>query len=101
MEKSKVKNVCLSVLKWALIVAVLVGFCYVCYMSWLAGILAALFGIFGFFMGFTHKVSNQIMSLVREYAKDVFEGKVLTFTENEEGTISVYVTESKKKASKK
>lgn len=101
MEKSKVKEVCFSVLKWAIIIAALLGFCYVCYTSWLAGILAALFGIFGFFMGFTHKVSNQIMSLVKKYAKDVFEGKVLTFTENEEGTISVYVTESRKKASKK
>lgn len=101
MEKSKVKEVCLSVLKWTLIVAVLAGFCYVCYMSWLAGILAALFGIFGFFMGFVHKVSNQIISLVREYAKDLFEGKVLTFTEDENGVVSVYVTESRKKVSKK
>jgi hypothetical protein len=88
-------------LKWAFVIAVLAGFCYVCYMSWLAGILAALFGIFGFFMGFVHKVSNQVLSLVRGYAKDIFEGKVLTFTENEEGTISIYVTESKKKVSKK
>ena len=101
MEKSKVKNVCLSVLKWALIIAVLVGFCYA---SVWAGISAVVFGLWGFLYGYTHKTHKQIQDLFdafKNHFGDVLEGKVLTITEDEDGVTSVYVTEPKKKASKK
>ena len=101
MEKSKVKNVCLSVLKWALIVAVLAGFCYA---SVWAGISAVVFGLWGFLYGYTHKTHKQVQDLFdafKHHFGDVLDGKVLTITEDEDGVISVYVTEPKKKASKK
>ena len=101
MEKSKVKEVCLSVLKWALIIAVLAGFCYA---SVWAGVSAVVFGLCGFLYGYIHKSHKQVQALFDAFEKhfgDVLNGKVLTITENEEGVTSVYVTESKKKASKK
>ena len=101
MEKSKVKNVCLSVLKWTLIVAVLAGFCYA---SVWAGVSAIVFGLWGFLHGYYRKLDKHIketFEAIEKYAKDVADGKILTVTENEEGVTSVYVTEPKKKASKK
>ena len=101
MEKSKVKNVCLSVLKWALIVAVLACFCYA---SVWAGVSAVVFGLCGFLYGYIHKAHKQVQVFLDAFKKhfgDVLEGKVLTITENEEGVASIYVTEPKKKASKK
>ena len=101
MEKSKVKNVCLSVLKWALIIAVLAGFCYA---SVWAGVSAVVFGLWGFLYGYVHKTHKQVQELFEAFEKhadDVMEGKVLTITEDENGVTSVYVTEPKKKASKK
>ena len=101
MEKSKVKNVCLSVLKWTLIIAVLAGFCYA---SVWAGVSAVVFGLCGFLYGYIHKAHKQVQVFLDAFKKhfgDVLEGKVLTITENEEGVASMYVTESKKKASKK
>ena len=101
MEKSKVKDVCISVLKWALIVAVLAGFS--CLSVW-AGISAVVFGLCGFLYGYIHKTHKQVKDLFDTFEKhfgDVLEGKVLTITENEEGVASMYVTEPKKKASKK
>ena len=101
MEKSKVKEVCLSVLKWALIIAVLAGFCYA---SVWACVSAVVFGLCGFLYGYIHKSHKQVQALFDAFEKhfgDVLNGKVLTITENEEGVTSVYVTESKKKASKK
>ena len=101
MEKSKVKNVCLSVLKWTIIVAVLAGFCYA---SVWAGVSAVVFGLCGFLYGYIHKTHKQVQSFLDAFEKhfgDVLKGKVLTITENEEGVASMYVTEPKKKASKK
>ena len=101
MEKSKVKNVCLSVLKWTLIIAVLAGFCYA---SVWAGVSAVVFGLCGFLYGYIHKAHKQVQVFLDAFKKhfgDVLEGKVLTITENEEGVASMYVTEPKKKASKK
>ena len=101
MEKSKVKEVCFSVLKWTLIIAVLAGFCYA---SVWAGVSAVVFGLWSFLYGYVHKSHKQVQALFDAFEKhfgDVLNGKVLTITENEEGVISVYVTESKKKASKK
>ena len=101
MEKSKVKEVCFSVLKWTLIIAVLAGFC--CLSVW-AGVSAVVFGLCGFLYGYIHKSHKQVQALFDAFEKhfgDVLNGKVLTITENEEGVTSVYVTESKKKASKK
>lgn len=101
MEKSKVKNVCLSVLKWTLIVAVLACFCYA---SVWAGVSAVVFGLCGFLYGYIHKAHKQVQAFLDAFKKhfgDVLEGKVLTITENEEGVASMYVTEPKKKASKK
>lgn len=101
MEKSKVKNVCLSVLKWTLIIAVLAGFCYA---SVWAGVSAVVFGLCGFLYGYIHKAHKQVQAFLDAFKKhfgDVLEGKVLTITENEEGVTSMYVTEPKKKASKK
>lgn len=101
MEKSKVKNVCLSVLKWTLIIAVLAGFCYA---SVWAGVSAVVFGLCGFLYGYIHKAHKQVQAFLDAFKKhfgDVLEGKVLTITENEEGVASMYVTEPKKKASKK
>jgi hypothetical protein len=101
MEKSKVKNVCLSVLKWTIIVAVLAGFCYA---SVWAGVSAVVFGLWGFLYGYTHKTHKQVQDLFdafKQHIGDVMEGKVLTITEDEDGVTSVYVTEPKKKASKK
>lgn len=101
MEKSKVKNVCLSVLKWTLIIAVLAGFCYA---SVWAGVSAVVFGLCGFLYGYIHKAHKQVQVFLDAFKKhfgDVLEGKVLTITENEEGVASIYVTEPKKKASKK
>lgn len=101
MEKSKVKNVCLSVLKWTLIIAVLAGFCYA---SVWAGVSAVVFGFCGFLYGYIHKTHKQVQAFLNAFEKhfgDVLEGKVLTITENEEGVASMYVTEPKKKASKK
>ena len=101
MEKSKVKDVCLSVLKWTIIIAVLAGFCYA---SVWAGISAVVFGLCGFLYGYIHKTHKQVKDLFDAFEKhfgDVLEGKVLTITENEEGVASMYVTEPKKKASKK
>ena len=101
MEKSKVKNVCLSVLKWTLIIAVLAGFCYA---SVWAGVSAVVFGLWGFLYGYTHKTHKQVQELFdafEKHAGDVMGGKVLTITEDENGVTSVYVTEPRKKASKK
>ena len=101
MEKSKVKNVCLLVLKWTLIVAALAGFCYA---SVWAGVSAVVFGLWGFLYGYMHKTHKQVQELFDAFEKhfgDVLEGKVLTITENEDGVTSMYVTEPKKKASKK
>ena len=101
MEKSKVKNGCLSVLKWTLIIAVLAGFCYA---SVWAGISAVVFGLWGFLYGYIHKTHKQVQDLFdafKEHFGDVLDGKVLTITENEDGVTSMYVTEPKKKASKK
>ena len=101
MEKSKVKDVCISVLKWALIVAVLAGFS--CLSVW-AGVSAVVFGLCGFLYGYIHKTHKQVQAFLNAFEKhfgDVLEGKVLTITENEEGVASMYVTEPKKKASKK
>ena len=101
MEKSKVKDVCLSVLKWTIIIAALAGFCYA---SVWAGISAVVFGLCGFLYGYIHKTHKQVQAFLNTFEKhfgDVLEGKVLTITENEEGVASMYVTEPKKKASKK
>ena len=101
MEKSKVKDVCISVLKWTIIVAVLAGFCYA---SVWAGVSAVVFGLCGFLYGYIHKTHKQVQSFLDAFEKhfgDVLKGKVLTITENEEGVASMYVTEPKKKASKK
>ena len=101
MEKSKVKKICLSVLKWTLIVAVLAGFCYA---SVWAGVSAVVFGLCGFLYGYFHKTHKQVQDLFNAFEKhfgDVLEGKVLTITENEDGVTSMYVTEPKKKVSKK
>ena len=101
MEKSKVKNVCLSVLKWALIIAVLASFCYA---SVWAGVSAVVFGLWGFLYGYIHKTHKQVQAFLNAFEKhfgDVLEGKVLTITEDEDGVTSVYVTEPRKKASKK
>ena len=101
MEKSKVKEICLSVLKWTIIIAVLAGFSY---LSVWAGISAVVFGLGGFLYGYIHKEHKQVRDLFNAFDKhfgDLLEGKVLTITENEDGMTSVYVTEPKKKASKK
>ena len=101
MEKSKVKNVCLSVLKWAIIIAVFAGFCYA---SVWAGISAVVFGLWGFLYGYMHKTHKQVQELFDAFEKhfgDVLDGKVLTVTEDEDGVTSMYVTEPRKKASKK
>ena len=101
MEKSKVKEVCLSVLKWTIIIAVLAGFSY---LSVWAGISAVVFGLWGFLYGYTHKTHKQIQELFEAFEKhagDVMEGKVLTITEDESGVTSIYVTEPRKKTSKK
>ena len=101
MEKSKVKEVCLSVLKWTLIIAVLAGFSY---MSVWAGVSAIVFGLNGFLYGYCRKLdkhTKETFDAIEKYAKDVVDGKVLTVTEDEDGVTSVYVTEPKKKASKK
>ena len=101
MEKSKVKNVCLSVLKWTLIIAVLAGFCYA---SVWAGVSAVVFGLWGFLYGYIHKTHKQVQDLFDAFEQhfgDVLDGKVLTITENEDGVTSMYVTEPRKKASKK
>ena len=101
MEKIKVKEVCLSVLKWTIVVAVLAGFCYA---SVWAGVSAVVFGLWGFLYGYIHKTHKQVQAFLNAFKKhfgDVLEGKVLTITENEEGVASMYVTEPKKKAIKK
>jgi hypothetical protein len=101
MEKSKVKEVCLSVLKWALIIAVLAGFSY---LSVWAGVSAIVFGLNGFLYGYCRKLdkhAKETFDAIEKYAKDVVDGKVLTVTEDENGVTSVYVTEPKKKVSKK
>jgi hypothetical protein len=101
MEKSKVKEICLSVLKWAIIIAVLAGFSY---LSVWAGVSAIVFGLWGFLYGYYHKLDKHIketFEAIEKYAKDVADGKVLTVTEDEKGVTSVYVTEPKKKVSKK
>ena len=101
MEKSKVKEICLSVLKWVIIIAVLAGFSY---MSVWAGVGAIVFGLNGFLYGYCRKLdkhAKETFDAIEKYAKDVVDGKVLTVTEDENGITSVYVTEPKKKASKK
>lgn len=101
MEKSKVKEVCLSVLKWTIIIAVLVGFS--CLSVW-AGISAVVFGLCGFLYGYYRKLDKHIketFDVIEKYTKDVVDGKVLTITEDENGITSIYVTEPKKKVSKK
>ena len=101
MEKSKVKEVCISVLKWTIIIAVLAGFS--CLSVW-AGVSAVVFGFGGFLCGYYRNLDKHIketFEAIEKYAKDVADGKVLTITEDEEGVASVYVTEPKKKASKK
>lgn len=101
MEKSKVKEICFSVLKWTIIIAVLAGFSY---LSVWAGVSAVVFGLCGFLYGYIHKKHKQVQAFLDAFEKhfgDVLNGKVLTITENEEGVTSVYITEPKKKASKK
>lgn len=101
MEKSKVKEICLSVLKWTIIIAVLAGFSY---LSVWAGVSAVVFGLWSFLYGYTHKTHKQLQELFdafKNHFGDVLEGKVLTITEDEDGVTSVYVTEPRKKASKK
>ena len=101
MEKSKVKEICLSVLKWAIIIAVLAGFSY---LSVWAGVSAVVFGLWGFLYGYMHKTHKQVQELFDVFEKhfvDLLDGKVLTFTEDENGVASVYVTERRKKTSKK
>lgn len=101
MEKSKVKEICLSVLKWTIIIAVLAGFS--CLSVW-AGVSAVVFGLCGFLYGYIHKTHKQVKNLFDTFEKhfgDILNGKVLTITEDENGVTSIYVTEPKKKASKK
>lgn len=101
MEKSKVKEICLSVLKWTLIIAVLACFCYA---SVWASISAVVFGLCGFLYGYYRKLDKHIketFDVIEKYTKDVVDGKVLTITEDENGVTSIYIAEPKKKVSKK